>query len=197
MLDVACGTGGHLRYLREEFSCEGVDFERGLLEVDRASLPGIRFSQGDMTDFSLGRRFDVVTCLYSAIDYVRTVDRMRASMRCLTGHLEPGGVLLAEPWIQPDSIVDEEEKWVDGSSEVVVMEDDDMKLVRVRIFRRRGTMSELEMHYVTACDGEIVAKTELHRVAIPVRTSTPVPEEDDVELMEMTMGAEVHVSLSY
>jgi ubiquinone/menaquinone biosynthesis C-methylase UbiE len=169
LLDVACGTGGHLRHLSEEFTCAGVDVEPGLLEVARAQLPAIPFTEGDMTDFDLGRRFDVVTCLYSAIAYVQTVERMQAAMKCLARHLEPGGVLVVEPWIQPDMIVDQEEKWVDGSSAVVVIEDPDMKLVRVRVFRVHGTMTELIMHYVAAHDGEITARTERHRVAMFTR----------------------------
>lgn len=169
LLDVACGTGGHLLHLREEFRCEGVDVEPGLLEVARRKLPGMPFAEADMTGFDLGRRFDVVTCLYSAIAYVQTVERMQAAMRCLARHLNPGGVLVVEPWIQPDSIVDEEEKWVDGSSAVVVVEDEDMKLARVRVFRRQGAMSELVMHYVSACDGDIKAGTERHQVAMFTR----------------------------
>lgn len=169
LLDVACGTGGHLQHLREEFTCTGVDLEPGLLEIARQRLPEVPFSEADMTDFDLGRRFDVVTCLYSAIAYVQTVERMRAAMRCLAAHLEIGGVLVVEPWIQPDSIVDEEDQWVDGSSAVVVLEDPDMKLVRVRVFRVYGTMSELVMHYVAAKDGEITAGTEHHRVAMFTR----------------------------
>jgi ubiquinone/menaquinone biosynthesis C-methylase UbiE len=169
LLDVACGTGGHLRHLREEFACEGVDVEPGQLDIARRELPEMSFTQGDMTDFDLGRRFDVVTCLYSAIAYVRTVGRMRAAMRCMARHLEPGGVLLVEPWLQPDITVDVEDTWVDGGSAVVVLEDDDMKLVRVRVFRVYGTMSELVMHYVCARDGEIVTKTERHQVAMFTR----------------------------
>ncbi|SFP43060.1 N-dimethyltransferase [Amycolatopsis arida] len=169
LLDVACGTGGHLQHLRTEFTCEGVDVEGGLLEVARPRLPDVPLTQADMTDFDLGRRFDVVTCLYSAIGYVRTVDRMRAALRCMARHLEPGGVLIVEPWIQPDSVVDVEDRWVDGSSAVVVIEDDDLKLVRVRVFRSYGSMSELTMHYVAARDGEIVSGTERHRVAMFTR----------------------------
>jgi SAM-dependent methyltransferase len=219
LLDVACGTGGHLRQLRDEFACEGVDVEPGLLEVARRRMPDIRFTLGDMSEFDLGRRFDVVTCLYSAIAYVRTVARMRAAMRCLARHLHPGGVLLVEPWIQQDAMADLGETWVDGGSAVVVIEDDDMKLVRVRVFRQHGAMSELVMHYVCARDGEIVARTERHQVAmftrrelldaavdagieaswdpdgltgrgllVGVRTTAPVPGEDDVELMSVASG---------
>src|SRR3712207_7289123 len=42
--------------------------------------PDVRFHQGDMTDFDLGRRFDVVVCLFSAIGYVLTEERLRQTL---------------------------------------------------------------------------------------------------------------------
>ena len=74
LLDVACGTGRHIEHLREWFACEGADVDAGMLDVARARLPETRFTEADMTTLSLGRRFDVVTCLFSAIGYSVTVD---------------------------------------------------------------------------------------------------------------------------
>ena len=58
LLDVACGTGEHLRHLRDHYRVEGLDLDPGMLDVARAKLPGVPFHQGDMRDFDLGRRFD-------------------------------------------------------------------------------------------------------------------------------------------
>jgi len=67
LLDVACGTGRHLEQLRQEFACEGLDLDDGLLAVARRRLPGMRLTRADMADFDLGRRFDAVTCLFSSV----------------------------------------------------------------------------------------------------------------------------------
>ena len=51
LLDVACGTGAHIPFLREHYTIEGVDISPDMLEVARQRHPGIVFHQGDMTDF--------------------------------------------------------------------------------------------------------------------------------------------------
>ena len=53
----------------------------------------------DMTSFDLGRRFDVVTCLFSSIGYVGTAERLDQAIATMAAHLEPGGTLIVEPWL--------------------------------------------------------------------------------------------------
>ena len=54
-----------------------------------------------MTAFDLGCRFDVVTCLFSSIGYVGTVERLDQAIATMAAHLEPGGTLIVEPWLSP------------------------------------------------------------------------------------------------
>src|SRR5918997_919179 len=60
LVDVACGTGKHLQYLREYYQVEGVDLNPEMLEIARGRCPEVPFHHGDMVHFSLGRAFDVV-----------------------------------------------------------------------------------------------------------------------------------------
>jgi hypothetical protein len=110
-----------------------------------------------MTDFDLGRRFDAVTCLFSSIGYVGTAQRLHAAMGCMTRQLQPGGVLIVEPWILPEA-------WIEGVSSVNVVEDDGRKLVRVTASHRTDAMSILRMHYAVAADGEITTVDERHEL---------------------------------
>jgi ubiquinone/menaquinone biosynthesis C-methylase UbiE len=71
LLDVACGTGLHLSHLKEHFTVAGLDIDAELLAIARHRNPEVPLYQADMTDFTLGQTFDVVTCLFSAIGYVR------------------------------------------------------------------------------------------------------------------------------
>ena len=41
LLDVACGTGQHAQYLRENYQVAGLDLDAGLLEVARQRLPDL------------------------------------------------------------------------------------------------------------------------------------------------------------
>jgi ubiquinone/menaquinone biosynthesis C-methylase UbiE len=103
LLDVACGTGRHLEHLREWYEVEGLDINEELLAIARQRTPGVPLHVGDMVDFELDASFDVVTCLFSSIAYVKTIDRMRAAVTAMNSHLEPDGVLVIEPWFAPDS----------------------------------------------------------------------------------------------
>ena len=59
LLDVACGTGCHIEYLKKHFEVEGLDISEELLEMAHQRNPEVVVHQGDMTDFCLGRQFDV------------------------------------------------------------------------------------------------------------------------------------------
>jgi SAM-dependent methyltransferase len=144
LLDVACGTGKHLEHLQARFTCEGVDLDEGLLEVARGRIPGVPLHHGDMRSFDLGRRFDVVTCLFSAIGFVGGVEGLERAAQALSRHLESNGVLLVEPWIEPD-------KWRAGRPHVLTAGDDDLALARVTATSLRDErISITEMHYLVA-----------------------------------------------
>ena len=101
LLDVACGTGRHIEYLKEHFEVEGLDIAHELLEIARQRNPDVVFHQADMMDFDLGRRCDVVTCLFSSIGYVKTLDNLARAVGCMAYHLVPDGLLIIEPWFTP------------------------------------------------------------------------------------------------
>jgi hypothetical protein len=113
-----------------------------------------------MAAFDLGRRFDAVTCLFSSIGYMRTTDRLRAAVAAMAGHLEPGDVLVVEPWILPEA-------WIDGYSAVTVVEGDDAgELVRVHTSQRQGELTILRMLYVRTAGGELTTADERHEVGL-------------------------------
>src|ERR1700730_1388985 len=103
LLDVACGTGTHLSFLQKYYSVEGIDLTPEMLEVARTRHPQIAFCEGDMRTFDLGRRFDVVTCLFSSIGYLKSPQELRAAIINMARHLQPGGVLIVEPWLTDET----------------------------------------------------------------------------------------------
>jgi SAM-dependent methyltransferase len=102
LLDVGCGTGRHLAHLHEHYTAEGLDLDEQLLRIARERCPDAAFHHGDMTGFDLGKRFDALTCLFSAIGYVRTEDGLRRAIASFARHLRPGGVAVVEPWLTPE-----------------------------------------------------------------------------------------------
>ncbi|RYZ27772.1 MAG: class I SAM-dependent methyltransferase, partial [Chitinophagaceae bacterium] len=60
LLDVACGTGKHLAFLKEYFVAEGLDLNEDLLAIASERCPGVPFHPGDMTALQLDKTYDVI-----------------------------------------------------------------------------------------------------------------------------------------
>jgi SAM-dependent methyltransferase len=141
LFDVGCGTGRHLELLRERYRVEGLDINPVMLAAARERCPGVELHEADMADFSLERRFDVITCLFSAIAYVRTEERMRAATLAMRRHLNPGGVLLVEPWFTPEAY------WT-GTITANQVDEEDLKIAWMYTSEREGSLSVLDIHYL-------------------------------------------------
>src|ERR1700735_5333764 len=67
ILDVACGTGEHAKFLKQRYAVDGIDINASYLDAARLKNPSGNYALADMMDFDLSRTYDVVTCLFSAI----------------------------------------------------------------------------------------------------------------------------------
>jgi SAM-dependent methyltransferase len=160
LLDVACGTGGHIAYLREDFAVEGLDLDPKMLEIARARHPGVAFHHGDMLDFDLGRQFDVVVCLFSSIGYMRTAPRLAQAIATMARHVRPGGVLVVEPYFAPTAWKQERMPGVN------LAEQPDLKLVRMMVSALDGTVAKFDFHYLVATPAGIEHFTEHHELGL-------------------------------
>jgi ubiquinone/menaquinone biosynthesis C-methylase UbiE len=159
LLDVACGTGQHLHHLTRHFEAEGLDLDPELLTIARRRLPDVRFTHADMVDFDLGRRFDAVVCLFSSIGYVATLDKLRMTARTFARHLEPGGVVVVEPWLTPDA-------FQPGHVHVLLAEASDLKVARMSSSELRADRWVLNFHYLVGTPEGVEHFTEQHQLGL-------------------------------
>jgi SAM-dependent methyltransferase len=159
MLDVACGTGHHMAYLREHYQVEGLDLEADLLDVARERNPGLVFHQRDMVDFDLGKPYDVIVCLFSAIGYVKTVPRLNAAIASMARHLRPGGLLMVEPWFAPD-------QFRPAGIFARFVDDPELKIARMNKGHVEGTISYLDFHYLVGTPEGVEYYTETHALGL-------------------------------
>src|SRR5262245_28436513 len=136
LLDVACGTGVHAGFLNKHYRVEGLDLDSKMLSIARTKHPKIRFHQGDMTSFVLGRKFEVVTCLFSSIGYVKTKSNLRKAIKAMSSHIQPGGVLLVEPWFSS-------KQWTIGHNHMITVNRPGLKITRISRSARKGNISIL------------------------------------------------------
>ncbi len=143
LLDVACGTGTHLARLRRWYEVTGLDRDPVMLRVARRKLPGVRLVRASMETFDLGRRFDVVTCLFSAIGYVRGRRDLRRTARRFAAHLRPGGLALVEAWLTPS-------QYRAGGFHAQILGTSERPIARMNLSERRGRRSLMDMHHLAA-----------------------------------------------
>jgi SAM-dependent methyltransferase len=156
ILDIACGTGEHARFLSPDFEVDGIDLEPKFVEIARAKNPAGNFSVADMRAFHLEKRYDVVQCLFSSIGYLLTPEDIIASLKCFRTHLAPGGVILVEPW--PAYKV--------GQLHMVTVDKPDLKVCRINVSKREGDISVLHFHYLIATNEGVRKAEEVHRLAL-------------------------------
>jgi ubiquinone/menaquinone biosynthesis C-methylase UbiE len=143
LLDVACGTGNHIKYLKKKYAVEGLDINPAMLKQAREKYPEIRFYRGDMCSFQPGKRYDVITCLFSAIGHVKTMTKLRQAVRQMARHLKTGGLLVLEPWITPEG-------WTAGHISANFVNQPELKLARMSVSKRRGRCSLNDEHHLVA-----------------------------------------------
>ncbi|MFX0069024.1 MAG: class I SAM-dependent DNA methyltransferase [Candidatus Hodarchaeota archaeon] len=143
LLDVACGTGKHLEYLKGDFSCTGIDISKEMLNVARSNVKGVRFIQADMVTLDLDRNFDVVISLFSSIGHVKTYENLRKTIDNIANHLKTGGVAIIEPWITKSMFKGE------GLPFMMTYDGEDVKIARLNISKKiEGDSMVLEFHYL-------------------------------------------------
>lgn len=153
LLDVACGSGKHLDHLRQHYRVEGLDLLPAMLDHARARCPDVPLHQGDMTDFSLGREFDVVSCLFCSIGLVVTLEKAERAIARMAAHLAPGGLLIVEPWITP------EQCWTHKVTSESI-DTPGLRIARMYAYEMAGRTSVYDIHYLVGTPAGVTHFTE-------------------------------------
>lgn len=160
LLDVACGTGGHLRSFAEWFEVVGVDLDPAMLAVAAEALPDVVLLQADMRSFRLDRSFDAIVCLFSSIGYLTDADELDAAVEQMSRHLTPGGVLVVDGWVRPDA-------WIEsGSVSALSATREDIAVARVTKTSRSGATTLLEMHHLVATSEGVEHLVDRHEMTL-------------------------------
>ncbi|MCQ6556767.1 class I SAM-dependent methyltransferase [Streptomyces sp. C10-9-1] len=166
LLDVACGTGAHLRHFARLFDrVAGLELSEPMVRAARGALPDVPVHAGDMRSFALDARFDVVTCMFGSIGYAADEAELHAALAAFARHLNPGGVVAVDPWWFP-------ENYLDGHVSADVTTVAGRTVARISHSARDGAACRMDVHYVVA-DARAGARhfTETHRISLFTRAS--------------------------
>ena len=159
LLDVACGTGGHIEHLSNQYESVGLDRNPYMLKEARKKCPKIKFHRGDMINFDLKQQFDVVTCLFIAIAYAKTYTNLKKSISCMAKHLVPGGVIIIEPFFSPESY---NNRQINGGTQ----SGNDCKICRMNVSRKRGNLAIIDFHFLIATKRGVQYLRDQHYLAL-------------------------------
>lgn len=92
-LDLACGTGPHVRhFLDAGFESSGLDINQPMLDRALARCPEAHFSLQDMCGFSAHQPLDLITCFLYSIHYSASIERLKACIVSAHAALADGGL---------------------------------------------------------------------------------------------------------
>jgi SAM-dependent methyltransferase len=148
-----------LSLLGKRFAVEGLDINADMLALARASNASVPLHEADMSQFDLGRTFDVVACLFSSIAYVRTSTQFVSAISSMARHVAPGGLLVIEPFFTPETL------FVDTIT-MNTYDETDMKICWMYTTRKVDSEAHLEIEYLVGTPTGVDHFTEMHRLGL-------------------------------
>lgn len=92
-LDLACGTGPHIRhFINAGYSSSGLDINQPMLDQATQRCPEAHFRLQDMCDFEVLEPLDLITCFLYSIHYSDGIEKLRGCIESAHRALKPGGL---------------------------------------------------------------------------------------------------------
>jgi ubiquinone/menaquinone biosynthesis C-methylase UbiE len=183
LLDVGCGTGSHLLYLQDKFDCTGVDINAKMLSVAKKKVQNATFIQADMITMDLNKKFDIIICLFSSIGYVKTYENLEKTIKNFSNHLNPGGVVIIEPWLSASV-------FQPGRPSMTTYDGENIKIARLNTTDMKRDLSTMEMHYlVVKKDEDVQYCKDYHELGLFDHEKTvQIMKDADLEVLSFEKG---------
>jgi SAM-dependent methyltransferase len=98
ILDIACGTGTlAIELAKSGHIVHGIDSSPDMIKIARAKsigLPDLTFDIQDMVHLDINRTFDLVTCTFDSINYIRRLNNLRKMLFSIASVLHDGGLFV-------------------------------------------------------------------------------------------------------
>ncbi|NYS77876.1 MULTISPECIES: class I SAM-dependent methyltransferase [Halomonadaceae] len=92
-LDLACGTGPHVRHFIDSgYTSGGLDINQPMLDIAASRCPEAQFTLQDMSTFDVSEPVDLITCFLYSIHYSDGVEKLDACISSAHRALKSGGI---------------------------------------------------------------------------------------------------------
>ena len=94
VLDIGCGTGQLTTRLQQDAQVTGMDLSEDMLAVAAQKSTQIQWLHGDMTQFDLGRTYDIITILCDSLNYLPQAEAVQQTFNNVYQHLADDGTFI-------------------------------------------------------------------------------------------------------
>jgi SAM-dependent methyltransferase len=115
-LDLACGTGLLLKNFPSTLSKYGLDLSNEMLIEAKKNNPKAKFMNADISNFTLKKKFDLITCTHDSINYILEPKLLKKHFDLVFKHLSDKGTYI-----------------FDVSSEENILRNFDKKIIRDKV----------------------------------------------------------------
>ena len=175
VLELGCGTGRVLIPTAEAgIKITGFDLSDFMLNKCREKVEilstavknRITLTQGNMSNFNLGRKFKLITTPFRPFQHLTTVEEQISCLKCVKEHLEPEGRFILDvfnpslPYLTDESRLKE----FDVGEEPTILPDGTQisRTARIRKFDYFNQVNDSELiYYITHPDG--TTERQVHR----------------------------------
>lgn len=92
-LDLACGTGPHIRHFIDfGYTVSGVDINQPMLDIAQTRCPEAQFTQQDMSNLDMDSQMDLISCFLYSIHYNQSIATLTECIASVHRALKPGGM---------------------------------------------------------------------------------------------------------
>ncbi|MEZ8310509.1 class I SAM-dependent methyltransferase [Vibrio splendidus] len=92
-LDLACGTGPHVRHFIDfGYQSNGLDLNAPMLDIAQVRCPETNFSVQNMSSFEVAEPLDLITCFLYSIHYNDGFEKLKECVESVHRALKPEGI---------------------------------------------------------------------------------------------------------
>jgi SAM-dependent methyltransferase len=161
ILDVGCGTGGHLVHLAKRgYEVVGIDKSVSMIRIaeEKIRKHGLRakVKVADILNFNLNEEFDACISMFAVINYITETDDIIKAFKNIRRHLRQGGLFVFDFWYGPAVLT------IRPSSRVKIVEKDGVKVIRT-VVPELDTFHSIQRsnyHLIAIKDGKVIDETQ-------------------------------------
>jgi len=138
ILDMGCGTGGHIiPLIKRGYEVTGVDQSEYMLNLAQKKLDEQNMTceliQGDISTVNLNKQFDAVISMFSVMGYLTENRAFAMACENANKHLKPGGVFTFDGWYGPALLSDRPtpriKKMINNDQEIIRFTDTKLNIL--------------------------------------------------------------------